>query len=329
MKQVIIVLSVLLGGVIMGYLILCSIGPKNLDIERNRVMDHPAKSVYEQIVSFQNWEHWSPWMQMDSNLQLTYIGKEGVGSSASWISEKDRVGSGTQTMVETIPRRFVLVDLEFKDQGNAQASFEITPIDDSTTKVTWGFRMEPPFLVRGFMLFVDLEEELGPMYETGLRRMDEFLDKEVKMNKEAEAKNKVLSATDALIEVVEITKSTRAVVKRTLPSFINEEEGELLTDALGNDLTNRAFEYILTYKKSGGVCGDLDLGNTVWLENDHHEKVILVRMSMVWKNSSKEKTTIYKEYEINPTSQVNVGCTQTTSGEGKVKWKVIHTAFKE
>lgn len=328
MKKVLIGVGI----VLVGYLLLCLVGSKTMRVERSQLMSHSAEAVYEQVISFENWEHWSPWMQMDTNIQLIYTGKEGVGSSASWKSKNEMVGSGNQTIVEVVPQESVWIDLEFDGQGSAQAYFAITTIDTSTTEIKWGFLMETPFLARGFMQFIDLDSELGPMYEMGLNSMNNYL-KEKKQLEEVVLNSKrseELPATNANRTEGHVESVTEIKTKNRTPEiFINGEEGRLLNDVAENDLTNRAFDYISMDKIAGGVCEELDLGNNVVLENDHNEKAILVRMSIVWKDINKKKVTIYKAYEMAPLSEMNIGCTHVTIGNStKVKWNVIHTAYK-
>lgn len=330
MKKVLIGLVV----VVIGYLVLCMFGSKELNVERNVVMDHPADTVYEEIVSFKNWEHWSPWLQMDSNIVITYSGTEGVGSSASWSSENEMVGKGKQTIVEAVPGEYVKVELEFEGQGSAEAFFEIQPMDDSTSDVKWGFHMETPFLARGLMQFIDFEKELGPMYETGLNSMDHFLDEEVKAQAMAEQEyseeESISSVGETDVKKIQEGNSDIERVGDSEEPFINLEVGTLMADAIDNDLTGRAFDHIILEKESNGDCEKKDLGNDVMVFNDHETKTIMVRMSIVWKNDAKEKFTKYREFELAPMAKIMVGCTEVKPiHNDKVRWNIIHTAYKE
>ena len=330
MKKVLIGLGV----VVLGYLVLCLFGSKEVNIERNVVMDHPADSVYQEIVSFENWEHWSPWLQMDSNVVITYSGTEGVGSSASWSIDNEMVGKGKQTIIEVVPGEYVVVELEFEGQGSAEAYFKINAMDDSTSDVKWGFHMETPFLARGFMQFIDFEKELGPMYETGLNSIDYYLDEEVKSQMAAAKKRETehgISSVESISAQKLIEEPTQIKpVDTSTELFINGDVGVILADAIDNDLTSRAFDHVVLEKESGGDCEEQDLGNDVMVLNDHESRFIKMRMSIVWKNEAKEKITNYKEYELAPMERINVGCTEVAAGKNnKVRWNIIHTVYAD
>ena len=112
--------------------------------------------------------------------------------------------------------------------------------------------------------------------------------------------------------------------------FINQEVGDFIVKAKDNDLTSRAFDHIILEKEPGGVCDNLNLGNNVLLFNDHKSKTITVRMSIIWKNDVKKKFTKYKEFELSPMTKFNVGCTEVKMGSNnKVRWNIIHTAYKD
>lgn len=163
------------GVVIAIYLAMCAFGSSEVRVERKLQMNHSAHEIYQEIVSFRNWQNWSPWLQMDPNIELSYEGTEGVGSSSSWVSNHEKVGNGSQTMVEVIPDEYILIDLIFDGQGGAQADFKINALTDHSSSVTWGFLMKTPFLARGFMMFIDFDTELGTMYETGLNSLNAHL----------------------------------------------------------------------------------------------------------------------------------------------------------
>ena len=48
----------------------------------------PVEVIFEEVNSLKNWEDWSPWNQMATDMATTYSGpSSGEGAKSSWSSE--------------------------------------------------------------------------------------------------------------------------------------------------------------------------------------------------------------------------------------------------
>ncbi len=107
--------------------------PSKIFVQRSMVMNAPASTVFEQINVLKNWEKWSPWHKMDSNMLLTYDGPEsGVGASYTWSSEMKNVGNGKLTLSGVWPNDSIITNLEFDGQNNAVSGYYLKEVEGGT-----------------------------------------------------------------------------------------------------------------------------------------------------------------------------------------------------
>jgi hypothetical protein len=86
-----------------------------------------------------------------------------------WVGNS-KVGTGTDTILESVADRHVGLELDFGPQGKAKSSIELVPAGGGTT-VTWTFDMDAGAgpIGRYFGLFMD--RLIGPDYARGLGRL--------------------------------------------------------------------------------------------------------------------------------------------------------------
>ena len=142
--------------------------PREVEVARSITIDAPAEEIFPHVNSMQMTEAWSPWLERDPEVQLTYAGPEaGVGKKLTWASEVPEVGSGTQEITASVENERVETALDFGPMGTANASFVLAAADGGT-EVTWGFvtdlGMNPMARYMGLMM----DRWVGGDYETGL-----------------------------------------------------------------------------------------------------------------------------------------------------------------
>lgn len=175
------------------YIILAFFGPKNYLVERSIKIDAPKDIVFEQISKFGNWENWSPWKEKDSTADYILDGEDGViGTKYEWTGNPEITGKGSMIINELIPNEKFGYDLAFTEpwEMRSKGAFELKG-DDESTNLRWYDKGNIPFMQRPFMLFMDLEEMMGPDFERGLEKIDSLSMIE-KLNQES---NKNLSET--------------------------------------------------------------------------------------------------------------------------------------
>jgi effector-binding domain-containing protein len=102
--------------------------------ESTHVNAMPA-NVFRQVNILRNWSDWSPFESEDPNMISTYEGPEmGVGATHIWKSV--RMGDGQMTIAESQPYRYIRIELDFYDRGQAANEWQFEQNPDGT-HVTW------------------------------------------------------------------------------------------------------------------------------------------------------------------------------------------------
>lgn len=107
-------------------------------MSRSTTIDAPADRVHSHLNDFREWQAWSPWEGLDSDLKRTYSGPAtGVGSHYAWAGNK-KAGEGTMEITASTPSQ-VEVALEFLVPFEATnvTTFELTPVGAGATRLTW------------------------------------------------------------------------------------------------------------------------------------------------------------------------------------------------
>lgn len=145
--------------------------PGKAEVSRNIAIDAPAEAIFPYVNSMQETEHWSPWLSRDPETKLSYSGPDtGVGNMLSWSSENPEVGTGTQTIIESVDNQSVKTALDFGAMGIAKATFTLQP-DGSATKVTWGFVTDLGLNPMARWMGLMMDKWVGADYERGLQNL--------------------------------------------------------------------------------------------------------------------------------------------------------------
>ena len=103
-------LKKILVGVVGLVIVLSLVGlllPRQSHVERSITIDRPSSLVFATVNSFQRFSEWSPWQELDPNLQQGATGpRSGVGATLKW-SGNDKVGTGVQKITAAVPDRSV------------------------------------------------------------------------------------------------------------------------------------------------------------------------------------------------------------------------------
>lgn len=152
---------------------------KDLAAEREIVINKPLPQVFEYIKMLKNQNNFSKWAKMDPNLKKNFTGTDGtVGFVSAWDGNKE-VGKGEQTIVAIDEGKRIDYDLHFIKpmEAHNKAFMTTEAVNDTTTKVKWGFsgKMNYPFNL--FRLFMDVEKSVGDDFSSGLTNLKAILEK--------------------------------------------------------------------------------------------------------------------------------------------------------
>ena len=142
-------------------------------VQRSETIAASASEIFSKVGNLQGWDEWSPWAEMDPDMNKTYQGEQGtVGSSYHWTGNR-KVGEGKMTMTEVVTDERVEIDLHFMKPFKSQNVTEmmLAPQGDAT-EVTW--RMTGPQTLMTKMMSLigkNMDKMVGPDFEKGLAKL--------------------------------------------------------------------------------------------------------------------------------------------------------------
>jgi dienelactone hydrolase len=150
--------------------------PKETEVERSALIESDPATIFEYVNNLEKFHSWSPWADMDPNMQLEFSGPErGVGASMSWSSEVPQVGNGMQRITVSEPSRRVVTALEFDGQTSSESEFELIP-EGNQTKVIWRFRVDFGSNPVSRYVGLALDDMLGQHYDRGLEKLEHLVE---------------------------------------------------------------------------------------------------------------------------------------------------------
>ncbi|NOU58997.1 SRPBCC family protein [Marinifilum caeruleilacunae] len=152
--------------------------PKTYQVDRKIVVNQEIETVFKSLCSLKEQQIWSPWAELDPEMKVTYNGTDGsVGSFTYWIGNKD-VGEGEQEIIKIEPNSYIETELRFMKpfESTSTGYFELKPVADGT-EITWGLKGDSSFPTTLFMVFMDMDENVGPDFEKGLAKFKAYIEK--------------------------------------------------------------------------------------------------------------------------------------------------------
>ena len=140
------------------------------ELSRSTHVAATPERVHALLDDFHQWRQWSPWEDVDPDLQRTYSGPEkGVGSRYEWKGNS-KAGEGSMQIVESDPSR-VVVDLRFLKPFKATniTRFTLAPVAGGT-EVTWTMTGQRG-TVMSLMGKVFFDRAIGKDFDKGLGRL--------------------------------------------------------------------------------------------------------------------------------------------------------------
>jgi effector-binding domain-containing protein len=169
LKTILIILLALLAILV----VLGLTGPAQYRVERSIVLAGPPEPIYEQVRLLANQRDWGPWQALEKDQVRSIEGVDGT-VGAVWKWSGDTVGTGRQEILALEPGRSVRTRLVFSfpviGDMESGAAFTLEPQGDST-RVVWVMEGTNGFVGRIMGVFRDMDANLGPMFEQGLRNL--------------------------------------------------------------------------------------------------------------------------------------------------------------
>jgi hypothetical protein len=148
----------------------------SFEVVRTTTVAADSTRVHALIDDFHAWPAWSPWEDLDPDLQRTYTGPStGVGARYAWQGNR-KAGQGTMEITASTPER-IDVDLVFMKpfDSASKVTFELVPTD-AGTRVTWRMRGEQKGIWGVVGKVVSMDRLVGKDFEKGLARLKAVLE---------------------------------------------------------------------------------------------------------------------------------------------------------
>lgn len=173
--------------ILVGIVVLIAIGliaalfvKKQHEVVREIVISKPKQQVFDYIKYLKNQESFTKWATLDPNMKKTYTGTDGtVGFVSAWEGNKE-VGQGEQEIKAIAEGQRVDFELRFKKpmESTSTAYMTTDAVNDSTTKVKWGFHTTVPYPMNLMCAFMNMDQMIGDDFQYGLDHMKANLEKQ-------------------------------------------------------------------------------------------------------------------------------------------------------
>lgn len=168
------IIGMMLAVVVVLFLLLGLIAPKQFDVTRSIVINAPRENVFSYLQSFEKQQSWSPWVERDPDMQSEIIGTDGtVGALNRWKSKVE--GNGEQEITAIVPNERVETKLRFEGMGESNASLALADVNVGT-EVTWNMNGKMPFPWNVMGLFMNFNKMLGNDFQEGLTKLKTMIE---------------------------------------------------------------------------------------------------------------------------------------------------------
>jgi Polyketide cyclase / dehydrase and lipid transport len=141
------------------------------EVSKSETIDADVADVHALVNDFHEWPKWSPWEDVDPDLERTYTGPDaGTGAAYAWSGNR-KAGQGSMTITSSTPER-IAIQLSFLKPWKAtnEVTFGFAPTG-SGTEVTWRMTGENTGMAAVVTKLFSMEKFVGKDMEKGLARL--------------------------------------------------------------------------------------------------------------------------------------------------------------
>ncbi|MGO4615206.1 SRPBCC family protein [Nocardia sp. 2YAB30] len=143
------------------------------EVVRSAVITAEPARVHSLIDDFHEWGKWSPWEDLDPQMQRSYSGADsGVGARYTWSGSR-KAGAGSMEITASAERE-IGVRLEFLKpmKSTNQVTFTLDPVETGT-EVTWRMTGRQSGLMGVVGKLIPMDKLVGKDFEKGLARLQQ------------------------------------------------------------------------------------------------------------------------------------------------------------
>ena len=165
---------------VLAVLVIAGIAPSDYNVKKEVTINKNSKRVFAYIKLLKNQEDYSAWAKMDPQMKREYKGTDGTkGFVVAWQSANKQVGRGEQEITDIVDGRRIDTELRFFEPfESVNSAYMVTEkLAPGKTKVVWGFDGKMPYPFNVFLLFMDMDKEIGSNLQQGLLDLKNILEK--------------------------------------------------------------------------------------------------------------------------------------------------------
>lgn len=169
--KVLKIIAIIIVIIIAAVFITIQVLPDEAHLTRSVTMDASPQEVFNELITFKNFNSWSPWAEKDTTATYLFEGPAiGIGAKMSWISEDPQVGSGAMEIIDIKENELVKVAMKFGGFDSSPTASYIIEQQEEGTKLSWTY---DEYDVSGInrILGAMMDQFLGPDYEKGLSNL--------------------------------------------------------------------------------------------------------------------------------------------------------------
>jgi hypothetical protein len=141
-------------------------------VERSTTIAAEPGMIYPHLVDFHRWRAWSPWEDIDPDMQRSYEGADsGVGAVYHWSGNR-KAGQGRMEIVEAHAPHELRIKLDFDKpfKSSNTTTFTLRPAG-AGTHLTWSMVGPRGLMLRVMGVFMSMDKLVGKDFEKGLARL--------------------------------------------------------------------------------------------------------------------------------------------------------------
>ena len=168
LKLVLIVIAVVIAAI----LVFAATRPDTFRVERSVSIKVPPEKIYALMNDFHQFGAWSPWEQLDQQMQRSYRGAiSGKGAVYSWQGNME-VGAGRMEIMDAVAPSKVLIKLDFLQPFEAHNTTQYTlRAQGDATTVSWAMFGPTPYIAKVMGIFASMDSMVGKDFEKGLTKL--------------------------------------------------------------------------------------------------------------------------------------------------------------
>lgn len=152
---------------------------KEYTIHREVTINKPSTEVFDYVKYLKNQDSYNKWIMADPNMKKDYKGLDGtIGFVYAWDSEDNNVGKGEMEIKGITEGESINTEVRFEEpfEGVSDVNMSLQPVQDEQTKVDWTFDSEMGYPMNAMLIFIDMNDVLGPDMQTSLDNLKKILE---------------------------------------------------------------------------------------------------------------------------------------------------------